>query len=142
LIDPDPTSLRHADDTLASLDSDNPPKLPPGTEVKWIDQPGEHEDTPGQMLATQSHAVISSWAEPRRAKPALLKVADRSDPIQALRFQSSRRREGAYELIPWNEWFDLFDGANLVFIFQERSESGDASDLFQLAPIESVQRQA
>lgn len=82
--------------------------------------------------------MIRLWAGDRRAKPALLKAVDRSDPEQALRFQVSERRESEYELISWDEWFGLMEGASLTFLFQERTPNGDPSDLFKLVPSASV----
>lgn len=138
LIDPDPRALRHADDNLAIVDAPNPPELPSTAEAKWIEQPAEHEDRPGQFLATRAHKVIRVWAELRHGKPALLRVVDRSDPINALRFQVTNRRDSEYELISWDDWFALMDGANLVFVYQERTSDGDTSDLYRLVPASSV----
>ena len=69
LIIPEPISLHHADDSRALLDAGNPHTLPPGTVVKWVTSPGEHADVPGQLLATQDHAVIRAWAEARFGAP-------------------------------------------------------------------------
>ena len=138
LIDPDPGALRHADDYLATVNAPNPPTLPPVAEAKWIEQPSEHEDQPGQLLATRSHNAIRMWAELRHGKPALLRGVDRSDPVNALRFQVTNRRASEYELISWNDWFALMDGANLVFVYQERTVDGETSDLYRLVPASSV----
>jgi hypothetical protein len=37
--------------------------------AKWTHSPDEHEDRPGQTLATRSHEVIRSWADARGAQP-------------------------------------------------------------------------
>lgn len=37
--------------------------------AKWIDGVEDHEDRPGQSLATQNHDVIRQWAEERGAVP-------------------------------------------------------------------------
>lgn len=140
LIHHDPAAVRHADDTLAFTESSDPKTLPRIAELKWISQPSEHADHPGQLLATRSRDVIAFWAQARRAKPALLTSADRSDPEQALRFQVSDRRESEYALIPWPEWFQMMADADLVFVYQERTANGDASDVFKLIPAASVTR--
>jgi hypothetical protein len=138
LIDSDPGALRHADDHLAIVNAPNPPRLPPVAEAKWIETPAEHEDSSGELLASRSHGVIRAWAELRHGKPALLRVVDRSNPIDALRFQVTNRRASEYELISWNEWFALMDGANLVFVYQEHTSDGETSDLYRLVPASSV----
>jgi hypothetical protein len=62
--------------------------------AKWISAPGEHEDHPGQTLATRSHDVIKHWAEERKAVPATVPGtergdrADRADRAGVLRFNS------------------------------------------------------
>jgi len=139
LINPDPTAMRHADDTLAFHDSGNPPRMAPGAEVTWVNDPNERLGRPGRMLATRNHEIIRNWASTRHSKPALLKAADRSNPAEALRFQISERRESEYEVISWDEWLRLFEGGNLVFVYLERNANGEASDLFRLVPAESVQ---
>lgn len=133
-------ALRHVDDTLAFVDSDNPPTLAGDVAVKWIDHPSEHADEPGQFLATQDPEVIMFWAEDRHGKPALLRAADRNDPAQALRFQVTDRIRSEYELISWDEWFALMNAGSLTFIFRERSSEGSISDLFTLVPSSSVKR--
>jgi hypothetical protein len=137
-IDPNPRALRHADDYLATVNAPNPPELPSRTRAKWIEEPSEHEDRPGQLLATRAHKVVRVWAELRHGKPALLRVVDRSDPINALRFQVTNRRASEYELIAWSEWFALMDGANLVFLYQEHTSDGETSDLYRLVPASSI----
>lgn len=138
LIDPDPTSLRHADDNLALVDSDNAPKLPQRMPIKWVEKPNQHEDVPGQFLATRNHEVIRDWAEAIHAKPVVLRAGSRDDPMQTLRLQVSARRVSEYDHISWGEWFDWMDQADLVFIFQERSPDGGISDLYRLVPASDV----
>jgi hypothetical protein len=140
LIDPNPFSLRHADDNLALVESDHTPKLPRSFQAKWIDSNDEREDRPGQFLATRNHQVIRAWATLRHAKPVLLRASDRSDPIQALRLQVSDRRVSEYDHVTWNEWFELMDGANLTFIYQERTLSGGWSDLYRFVPASAIRR--
>jgi hypothetical protein len=140
LIDPNPLSLRHADDNLALTESDHAPQLPRSFQAKWIDSNEDREDRPGQFLATRNHQVIRAWATLRHAKPVLLRASNPSDPIEALRLQVSDRRVSEYDHVTWDEWFELMDGANLTFIFQERTADGGWSDLYRFIPAGAIRR--
>jgi len=54
--------------------------------AKWIHSSDEHEDRPGQSLATQSHEVIKHWAEQRNATPATVPGTEHGGHPGVLRF--------------------------------------------------------
>lgn len=54
--------------------------------AKWVHSPREHEDRPGQSLATRSHEVIEHWAEERGAMPATVPGIEHDDHAGVLRF--------------------------------------------------------
>src|SRR5687768_10368826 len=54
--------------------------------AKWIDSVDEHEDRPGQTLATRNHDVICRWAEERRANPATVSSTEHGGRAGVLRF--------------------------------------------------------
>lgn len=100
---------------------------------KWIDSPEDHEDRPGQSLATRNHAVIRQWAEERQAVPATVESTEREDSAGVLRldfpgYGGQRLRE-----ISWEEWFRTFDERGLVFLFQEHKADGSMSNFFRLS---------
>lgn len=101
--------------------------------AKWIDSVDEHEDKPGQTLATRNHEVICKWAEERGGKPATVSGTEHGDRAGVLRFnfpgfgESDRVQE-----IAWEEWFRPFDERNLVFLYQEHKANGDTSNFFRL----------
>lgn len=101
--------------------------------AKWLHSPDEHEDRPGQSLATRSHEVIQHWAEERRAKPATIAGTEHGDRVGVLRFNfpgfSSGRR---LQEIEWDAWFRTFDERELVFVFQEHKRDGNQSNFFRI----------
>ena len=98
--------------------------------AKWIRSPGEHEDRPGQSLATQSHEVIKHWAEERKAKPATVPNTEHGGRPGVLRFNFPGYGGGALEETSWDDWFRTFDERELVFIFQEHQSGGNQSNFF------------
>ena len=100
--------------------------------ARWIHSPGEHEDHPGQSLATREHAVIQHWAEERKATPATVPGSEHGDHAGVLRFDFPGYGGGKLEHISWDEWFKPFDERQLVFIFQEHKSDGSQSNFFHL----------
>jgi len=99
--------------------------------AKWIGSPNEHEDRPGQTLATRSHDVIRSWAEERKAVPATVASGDANDP-RVLRFNFPGYGGQNLQQIAWEAWFKPFDARELVFVFQEHQKAGNQSNFFHL----------
>jgi hemerythrin superfamily protein len=98
--------------------------------AKWISSPEEHEDRPGQSLATRSHEVIRHWAEERRAAPATTPGTDPQRP-RVLRFNFPGFDKDLQE-VSWDAWFGTFDERDLVFVFQEHMKAGNPSNFFKL----------
>ena len=99
--------------------------------AKWIHSPSDHEDHPGQTLATRSHEVIQHWAEERKAKPATIK-ANKPEDARVLRFDFPGFGGENLQEINWDEWFKPFDERDLVFVFQEHQKAGNQSNFFRL----------
>jgi hemerythrin superfamily protein len=97
--------------------------------AKWIESPDEHEDRPGQSLATRSHEVIRQWAEERRAAPATTPGGDSQRP-RVLRFNFPGFDKDLQE-VSWDAWFSTFDERDLVFIYQEHMKAGNPSNFFK-----------
>src|SRR5690606_6777203 len=62
--------------------------------AKWIHAVDEHEDRPGQTLATRVHEVICRWAEERGARPATVDSSEESDRPRVLRLNFPGYDEG------------------------------------------------
>ncbi|MEA2531900.1 MAG: hypothetical protein QOG89_3544 [Thermomicrobiales bacterium] len=103
--------------------------------AKWINSVDEHEDRPGQTLATRNHDVIRRWAEERGAVPATVPGTEHGDRAGVLRFIFSGQGDGEdpsrLEPISWEEWFKTFDERQLVFVFQEHKADGSQSNFFR-----------
>ncbi|MEA2525231.1 MAG: hypothetical protein QOF73_2458 [Thermomicrobiales bacterium] len=103
--------------------------------AKWINSVDEHEDRPGQTLATRNHDVVRRWAEERGAVPATVPETEHGDPAGVLRFIFSGQGDGEdpfrLEPISWEEWFKTFDERQLVFVFQEHKADGSQSNFFR-----------
>lgn len=100
--------------------------------AKWIHSADEHEDRPGQSLATRSHEVIRHWAEERGAHPATVPGTEHDGRAGVLRFDFEGYGGRELEEIDWEEWFQTFDERELVFVFQEHKSDGGQSNFFQL----------
>lgn len=100
--------------------------------AKWIHSTDEHQDRPGQTLATRTPEVIRAWAEARDATPATVMRRDDSRP-RTLRFDFPRGgRSGRLEPVSWDDWFRTFEDRDLVFLYQEQLRNGNESNFFRL----------
>jgi len=98
----------------------------------WIHSPDEHEEHPGQTLATRSHAVIQRWAEERNAEPSTVPGTNRGDREGVLRFNFPGYSGDRLEAISWEQFFKTFDERDLIFLFQEHMKAGNQSNFFHL----------
>ncbi len=97
---------------------------------KWIDSMEEHEDHPGQSLATRNHEVIKHWAEERRAEPAAVAGTEHEGRAGVLRLDFPGY--GTVPKISWDDWFKTFDDRELIFLYQEHLKNGNTSNFFKL----------
>ncbi len=100
--------------------------------ARWIHSPEEHEEHPGQSLATRNHEVIKRWAEERGGQPATVPGTEHGSRPGVLRFNFPGYGGQALETISWDDWLRSFDERNLVFIFQEHRSDGHVSNFFRL----------
>ncbi len=125
-------ALQHARPEDRRFLTRNRDKLSPSTvRAKWLGSCKDHEDRPGQTLATRSHEVIRHWAEERGGVPATVPGSRHDGRAGVLRFRFSDRG-GRLEEISWNDWFKTFDNRKLVFLFQEHMKNGNESNFFRL----------
>jgi hypothetical protein len=105
--------------------------------ARWIHAPDEHEEHPGQTLATRSHAVIQRWAEERKAVPSTVPGTNRGDREGVLRFNFPGYGGDRLEAISWDQFFKTFDERELIFLFQEHMKAGNQSNFFHLDRVSS-----
>ncbi|TMF46536.1 MAG: hypothetical protein E6I32_11525 [Chloroflexi bacterium] len=111
---------RHADQLSAST-----------KRAKWIHSPQEHEDRPGQTLATRNPEVIKHWAQERQAVPATVPGTEHGDHLGVLRFNFPGYGGRKLQEVNWDQWLKTFKDRNLVFLFQEHKKSGEMSNFFR-----------
>jgi hypothetical protein len=107
--------------------------------AKSVNSPDEHEDHPGQTLATRNHDVIRQWAEARGATPATVPGTEHDDRPGVLTFDFPGYGGERLRHISWDQWFRTFDERTLVFLFQEHLKNGRPSNHFNL---DSPEREA
>ncbi len=98
----------------------------------WISSPNEHEDHPGESLATRNHEVIRKWAEERKAEPATVSGTSHDGRPGVLRFDFPGYGGQELEHISWDDWFKSFDDRKLIFLYQEHLRDGRMSNFFHL----------
>jgi hypothetical protein len=80
---------------------------------------------------TTDHQVIRQWAQARGGSPATA-GAPRDGRPSVLRIDFPGYGGANLRRISWNEWFEVFDGRRLNFIYQEQRTDGTPSNFFRL----------
>jgi hypothetical protein len=82
----------------------------------------------GKKYMTTDPDVIRQWAEIRYGKPALLQEAgsEADEQRPGIVFPGFNYRT-AYTEVSWQELFEQTVNADLVFLYQEKTEDGDLS---------------
>lgn len=75
---------------------------------------------------TTDHEKIRKWAEARGGHPATVKRTEKGDEAGILRFDFDPPDQGL-EKIPWDEFFEKFEEADLAFLYQDKTKSGKTS---------------
>ncbi|HLI08033.1 MAG TPA: hypothetical protein VKV40_15805 [Ktedonobacteraceae bacterium] len=100
--------------------------------AKWINNLNEHEDQPGQTLATQNPEVIKHWAEERGGTPATVPGTEHDNHLGVLRINFPGYGGQKLQPVSWDKWMQTFKDRNLVFLFQERMRNGHQSNFFHM----------
>ena len=81
-----------------------------------------------ESTMTTDHETIRKWAAARGGKPATVKGTERGGEVGILRIEfPGHGGEESLEEISWDDFFHKFDEKNLVFLYQEKTISGDES---------------
>jgi hypothetical protein len=100
--------------------------------AKWINAVDQHEDHPGQTLATRNREVIQHWAEERQAQPATVPGTEHEGRPGVLRFDFPGYGGESLTSVSWDDWFKTFDERKLVFLYQEHMKNGNQSNFFRM----------
>jgi hypothetical protein len=101
--------------------------------AKWVSEPGEGPDRPGQTLATRSPEVIRDWAQRREAEPVTTGRADEDGRPRTLRMAFREGKDNSrLRPVAWEDWFRTFQERELVFLYQETRRDGSDSNFFRL----------
>lgn len=88
--------------------------------------------TSQQSHTTTDHDEILRWAKERGGAPAHVRdTASSEDDAGILRIAFAGD-DDKLQSITWDDWFEKFDDANLAFLYQDRTASGDESRFFKL----------
>jgi|SRR5579875_3775060 len=98
--------------------------------AKWIHNLQEHEDHPGQTLATRNIDVIKHWAEERGGTPATVPGTEHDGHLGVMRIQFPGYGGKSLQPATWEEWEKTIDARKLVFLFQEEMSNGNKSNFF------------
>jgi hypothetical protein len=88
---------------------------------------------------TTDHDFIRRWVEARGGRPALVRGSGAHESSRALRIDYPGADDGGRnEEIGWGEFFRKFDAANLAFVYQESTRSGDESRFSKLVDRDAI----
>jgi hypothetical protein len=96
---------------------------------KWVNDPIEEENEPGQSLVTRNPDVIKQWAKKRQATPA---ISTQAGTYPQLRFIFKDAQSAELKPANWDEWLKTFKEANLTFIYIDTYPNGQTNNFFQL----------
>jgi hypothetical protein len=82
---------------------------------------------------TTDHDEIRRWVEARGGRPACVLGTGGGGDEGVLRIDfPGYSGEGSLQQIPWGEWFDKFEQANLALLYQEETKGGQRSNFNKL----------
>src|SRR3546814_808769 len=93
---------------------------PPLQHSKNRIQPAAMEQAMSQAVKTTDHDEIRTWAEERNGRPAVIRTKGRKGGVLRIDFGEP---EDDLKEIEWDEFFEIFDDANLAFLHQDRKST-------------------
>lgn len=81
---------------------------------------------------TTDHDTIRRWAEERGGHPATVAATREGDEAGILRIDFESTKAEGLERISWEQFFRTFEESRLAFLYQDRTEDGNASRFFKL----------
>jgi hypothetical protein len=82
---------------------------------------------------TTDHETIRRWVENRGGKPAVVKSTQKGQETGIIRIDfPGYSGQGTLEEISWDEFFRKFDDANLAFVYEDETSTGQKSNFNKL----------
>jgi hypothetical protein len=88
--------------------------------------PSRKETSMSDSATTTDHKAIKKWAEQRGGRPATVRDTEEDGHAGILRIDFGPS-EDRLEEIDWDEFFRKFDGSDLAFLYQDRTNDGKLS---------------
>jgi len=79
-----------------------------------------------EAKTTRDHKTIRRWAEERGGKPTTVEGTEDRSGAGVLRLDFDPPDEGL-KPIPWDEFFEKFDEADIDFLYQDKTADGHTS---------------
>jgi hypothetical protein len=98
--------------------------LPGRCVIGWTVRRAQVDKMTVSLWLTIDHDLIKSWAQRRAARPSRPLDEDRPWPLL---FELGRPAAGVVE-IGWDEFFEEFERANLVFSYRDEAPDGTPDD--------------
>lgn len=80
---------------------------------------------------TTDHETIRRWVEARAGHPASVAATHQEDDAGILRIDFEGTQPEGLERITWDQFFETFERAQLAFLHQDLTESGQTSRFFK-----------
>ncbi len=82
---------------------------------------------------TTDHETIRQWVEDRGGKPAVVKSTHKGKETGIIRIDfPGYSGKDTLEEISWDEFFRKFDEANLAFVYEDETSTGQKSNFNKL----------
>lgn len=95
----------------------------------------------GSAQMTTDHDEIQQWVEERGGYPASVMGTETDDEAGVLRIDyPGYSGEGKLQRISWDEFFEKFDDADLVFLYQKETKDGGPSRFSKLVSRREAER--
>jgi hypothetical protein len=76
-----------------------------------------------EAIATTDHSAIRKWVEARKGTPAVVRTAGKGGILRI----DFGEPEDTLEPIEWDEFFQIFEGNHLAFLYQDKTADGGKS---------------
>ena len=113
--------------------------LQDGDSVRLVDLDSSKEQQPGEVVATDDHALIREWAARHDAEPATGEATESGPATLRLRDEGAGIRfnfpaAAHFRSITWDEWFENFRRHDLIFVYEGDVAGRPPSHRYRLVP--------